>query len=268
MQNTETVSSSRDVLFVPFTDTVTIQDVVGLLELLWHSIVRFLQALSPEEKQWVKTHRTYHALADVKTMPESDPRRLVAMDHKIIGKLLHNSRKNKVRIAHDFYVMEDLCFLSRSSSSVLPNADPNSPPVRLRDLTKKHFVRTVAPTRKDREEAEYQLFHLEAARYALHYPKSKVISEADHTKRLHTGNEGPNRQAATQRASPTWAYQCRVPSRDTFQASEDGQLLGDLGQAECLDHRQREEYLCPSNSELERERSRRSGCNKGNMETR
>jgi len=87
------------------------------------------------------------------------------MDHARIAKLFINARKNKVRIAERFHVMENLCFLSRSSSSVLTNFDHKSPPFRLSEHFEKHHVRACAVVRKPREEAaEYQVMHITAVR--------------------------------------------------------------------------------------------------------
>ncbi|KAL8845881.1 MAG: hypothetical protein Q9221_008987 [Calogaya cf. arnoldii] len=134
-------------------------------ELVGKILKHLKTTLSVEQKEWVKAHQGPNVLADMDALPEQDNRRLVAMDFKRIRNLLRDARKNKVKVAAQFHVMEDLCFLSRSASSVLTNYNPNLEPEQLSNLIKKHHVRTIAPSRTPTEEAEYQVFHLEAARY-------------------------------------------------------------------------------------------------------
>ena len=120
--------------------------------------------LTDDEKAWIKANRTKEVFAKLKDLPVLDRRKLVAMDPNRITQLLTDAKKKKVEVAQLYNVMENICFLSRSSASTLPNYDKTLPPIHLSGLTKKQQVLTVAPKRRDREEAEYQAFHWDAAR--------------------------------------------------------------------------------------------------------
>ena len=124
-----------------------------------------MQVLTDEERNWLKENAGDDLLQRLGELPANDNRRLAAMNWNRIATLLRGSREKKREIAEQFHVMEDLCFLSRSSSTTLKNDDPLLPPVSLSNLMKKHHVFTVGPVRTDREEAEYQNYHLPAARY-------------------------------------------------------------------------------------------------------
>ena len=135
-----------------------------MVELLWQQIEKILQIeLNDDEKKWVDKLR-YDPWTEIDNLEEFDIRRLVALDHERIAYLLSKGRKDRIHVSKCFHMMEDLCTLARSGSSILTNFDPKLPPIKLSKMVKKHHVHTVAPVRRPQEEAKYQKFHLEGAR--------------------------------------------------------------------------------------------------------
>lgn len=116
--------------------------------------------------KWVQDFegKSYDILNQVIALNETDIRRLIALEpHRIHGLLM---TKDESLIAKLFHICDDLVSLRRSAASIIVRNKAGET-LELREMIKKHRIRTINLDRKPKEAALYQWFHQDAARYVL-----------------------------------------------------------------------------------------------------
>jgi hypothetical protein len=99
---------------------------------------------------------------ELRALPVLDPRRLAALDPRLLKRALSNKKGVHLNVANIYDFVQDVLIIQRSQASVLPVE--NGEPITLKHLFKRLTRRTAVIERYPVEEIEYQCFHREAAR--------------------------------------------------------------------------------------------------------
>lgn len=133
---------------------------------MWDMIRIELQAhcdQNPTISDWLASvaESSKSLMEEVAELPVTDPRRLAALDPRLIKESISSKHKIHLKVSAHSYLIQDILMIQRCLASLLPVKE--GAPIPLKGLFKQMTRKTAIIERNADEEIEYEMFHREAA---------------------------------------------------------------------------------------------------------